>query len=137
MSKNEEITSPLSSQFVMPPIYNIMEWSQSMIGNKLWTDGTLVKRMDKSSCNEGVVISEQPLSKVNKLKWGVKFHHCSGWMGVGICEKNIIQQLKYRFVINTLGHGFYGLGTNGNSYHSEEASNNNKKSNECESFQMH
>jgi len=40
----------------------------------------------------------------------------SKWLGVGVCQKNLIQGKNYNFEFSKLGHGAYIVSSNGGSW---------------------
>lgn len=51
-----------------------------------------------------------------KVTWGIKVIKFVGWVGVGICLKNIITKANYFFNYSTIGHGSYMISNNGYSW---------------------
>lgn len=55
-------------------------------------------------------------SNLTKITWGIKIIKFVGWIGVGICLKNIIQKANFYFNYNSIGHGSYMISQNGYSW---------------------
>jgi len=52
-----------------------------------------------------------------------------GWVGLGVCHKNIIQTANFKFNYTTVGHGSYLISNNAYSWsHLEAALNSSNKS---------
>ena len=55
------------------------------------------------------------------ITWAYKVIKCSSWIGVGICLKQSIINLKYQFNYSNIGHGSYLLSSNGYTWsHSDK-----------------
>lgn len=39
-----------------------------------------------------------------------------GWIGIGLCHKNIIKSMNYDFFFEYIGHGCYMISANGGSW---------------------
>ena len=53
---------------------------------------------------------------MKKINWGIKIKKFTGWIGLGICLKNIIKNANYHFNYNNTGHGSYLISSNGYSW---------------------
>lgn len=53
---------------------------------------------------------------MKKMNWGIKIKKFTGWIGLGICLKNIIKNANYHFNYNNIGHGSYLISSNGYSW---------------------
>ena len=53
---------------------------------------------------------------MKKINWGIKVKKFVGWIGLGICLKNIIKNANYHFNYNNIGHGSYLVSSNGYSW---------------------
>jgi hypothetical protein len=47
------------------------------------------------------------------MSWGIKVIKFVGWIGVGICLRNVITKANYFFNYNNTGHGSYMISNNG------------------------
>lgn len=52
----------------------------------------------------------------DKICWGIKVIKFVGWIGVGICLKNVITKANFFFNYTTVGHGSYMISNNGYSW---------------------
>ena len=52
----------------------------------------------------------------SKMRWGIKIKKFIGWVGIGICLKNMITKANYHFNYNNIGHGSYLISSNGYSW---------------------
>jgi hypothetical protein len=52
----------------------------------------------------------------NKITWAVKVVKFTGWIGIGICLKNIISKANFFFNYSNIGHGSYMISNNGYSW---------------------
>lgn len=60
--------------------------------------------------------------------WGLKVIKFVGWVGVGICLKNVITKANYYFNYSATGHGSYMISNNGYSWsHSDSTFNSAHK----------
>jgi hypothetical protein len=49
----------------------------------------------------------------------------SGWIGIGLCHKKIVNSMNYDFAFDHIGHGCYMISANGGSWsHSDPEQNN-------------
>jgi len=64
-----------------------------------------------------------------KVSWGFKINKLVGWVGIGVCLKNIMKSLNFKFNYTNIGHGSYLISGNGYSWsHSDKSSNSTYKS---------
>lgn len=58
------------------------------------------------------------LYSVGKRKqcWGIKIKKFVGWVGLGICLRNVIKKANYHFNYTNTGHGSYLISSNGYSW---------------------
>jgi len=52
----------------------------------------------------------------SKTRWGIKVKKFVGWVGLGICLKNMIKGANYHFNYTNIGHGSYLISSNGYSW---------------------
>jgi hypothetical protein len=68
------------------------------------------------------------LYAAGKTQWGIKVKKFVGWVGVGICLKNMIKTANYHFNYSNIGHGSYLISTNGYTWsHSAKEFNSTSK----------
>jgi hypothetical protein len=65
--------------------------------------------------------------EVPKDKKSVTFRvvKSSGWIGLGVCHKNIVVTEKFDFSFENVGHGCYMISSNGGSWSNINADENN------------
>lgn len=51
-----------------------------------------------------------------KVKWGIKINCLSGWIGLGICLKQVVSNCQFKFNSGSTGHGSYMISFNGYSW---------------------
>lgn len=51
-----------------------------------------------------------------KQVWGIKIKKFVGWVGLGICLRNVIKKANYHFNYTNTGHGSYLISSNGYSW---------------------
>lgn len=52
----------------------------------------------------------------NKITWGITVTKLVGWVGVGICLKNVISKANFCFNYSNINHGSYMISNNGYSW---------------------
>ncbi len=50
------------------------------------------------------------------VNWALKIKSLKGWIGIGICLKQVIVGANFKFNYTTLGHGSYLISGNGYSW---------------------
>lgn len=83
----------------------------------------------KASANSGYkfALMEPKLEKGEQIKdYAFKIKESTAnWIAVGMCHKNIVASKSYCFNFTVLGHGAYMISSNGGSWNSANASQNN------------
>jgi hypothetical protein len=51
-----------------------------------------------------------------KSQWAMKIIKLTGWIGIGICLKRLIEDSQFKFNYTKLGHGSYLISGNGYSW---------------------
>ena len=68
---------------------------------------------------------EPALTRNKKVRFVFQIGSDSEWIGIGICNKNIIQKKNYQFNYSAIGHGAYMISSNGGSWSSTDNYYNN------------
>jgi len=72
--------------------------------------------MLEPSLTDGIVYLINIGISDNKIRWGIKVLKFVGWIGVGMCLKNVISKANFFFNYTTIGHGSYMISNNGYSW---------------------
>jgi len=51
-----------------------------------------------------------------KICWGIQIVKLVGWIGIGICLKNVISNANFFFNYSNINHGSYMISNNGYSW---------------------
>jgi hypothetical protein len=91
--------------------------------SKLWEH--LLNRQTWKAVGKDLLLLSQAFHKVSfklflagkqKQCWGIKVKKFVGWVGLGICLRNVIKKSNYHFNYTNTGHGSYLISSNGYSW---------------------
>ncbi|CAD8082973.1 unnamed protein product [Paramecium primaurelia] len=94
------------------------QFSQKFKGANIGLSGQNMIAEQKTSESNGqrFIICEPCLPKNGVYKFGFKIIKYAGWIGVGVCHRDIIASANYKFNYTNIGHGSYLISNNAYSW---------------------
>lgn len=84
-----------------------------MKGAKLKITDNIIEQTNMESSGQRFALADLALPINSKVCWGIKVKKFFGWVGIGICLRNIIKTANYHFNHTNIGHGSYLISSNG------------------------
>ena len=114
-----KIATSLNSNFLFTMKNPVFTWSDKLKGHKIKITNSIAEQTGMESSGQRFIMIEPSLNSYGskaKMRWGIRVIKFVGWIGVGICLKNIITKANYHFNYNNIGHGSYLISSNGYSW---------------------
>ncbi|CAD8117262.1 unnamed protein product [Paramecium sonneborni] len=94
------------------------QFSQTFKGANISLSGQNMIAEQKTSESNGqrFIICEPCVPKNGVYKFGFKVIKYAGWIGIGVCHRDIIASANYKFNYTNIGHGSYLISNNAYSW---------------------
>ncbi|KAM3141340.1 hypothetical protein pb186bvf_006458 [Paramecium bursaria] len=117
----EKKPQPITAIAFQEPLQNInFQFSATLKGaNIVVTNNVIAEQKQSESNGQRFIICEPMIPKNAKngiTKFAFKVIKYAGWIGIGVCHKDIIVNSSYKFHYTTIGHGSYLVSNNAYSW---------------------